>query len=87
MVIFKFFKRIGNRKMKFSRQKIVMKITKDTPKSFVIIFGSELDIGRTVCIFQDEIEKNKITDICSLFDKYKTIIRRLKYIFSIHNHQ
>lgn len=57
----------------------MLKIAKDTPKSFVIIFGSELDIGRTICIFQDEIEKNKITDICSLFDKYKTIIRRLKY--------
>lgn len=63
----------------FSRQKIVMKIQKDKDEDIVLIFGPELDMARNVCIFQDEIVSNKITDTGPIRDKYKTIIRRLKY--------
>lgn len=66
-------------KRTITRQKIVLKIEATITEPVVIIFGPERAVSKYVCIYCDEIVRNKVLYWPTLREKYETIIRRMKY--------
>lgn len=66
-------------KKTISRQKIVLKIEATITEPVVIIFGPERAVSKYVCIYYDEIVRNKVLYWTTIREKYETIIRRMKY--------
>jgi len=66
-------------KRTITRQKIVLKIEATITEPVVIIFGPERAVSKYVCIYYDEIVRNKVLYWTTIREKYETIIRRMKY--------